>query len=311
MKRVVFAAASLLAAFLFVAPVALAADPSMPHSGRVLISTAGDVSLPAGDEADVVVVVNGTAAIAGRVTTVVVIDGVLNLEGATAETVVAVRSPVNMATGTVVLGDVMKLDSLVSKTGNAAVNGNIRDMGADLAGLGFFLAPLFFLLYIGFAIAAIVGGLVLAALAARQVRAAEGLISHEPGQVVVAAVIGIFLPIIVIAGLFVTVIGAPLAVALLLGVWPVLALLGYLVAGIWIGDFILLRTSASGVAERPYLAAVIGLVVLEVCGIFPPVSMIASFLGYGAVLLLAWRVFRHHGTGDVAVPRSLPAPMPT
>jgi hypothetical protein len=310
MQRLVAAAASLVLVFLFVAPVTLAADPSTPHTGRVLVSTAGDFTLPAGDEADAVVVLNGTATIEGRVNTVVIVDGVLNLDGATAETVVAIRSPLNLGTGTVVRGDVLKLDSLVTKTGNAAIGGGIRDIGSDLAGIGLFLIPVFFLLFIGFAISAIVGGLVLAALAARQVRAAEALISNEPGQVVITGLIGLFLPIFVIGGLFVTVVGAPLAVALLIGVWPVLALLGYLVAGIWLGDFLLERTSSGVDRERPYLAAVVGLVVLQVFAIFPPIPMIASLFGYGAVLLLAWRVFRHQGTGDVVVPRSGEAPMP-
>jgi hypothetical protein len=311
MRRLVTAAASLVLVFLFVAPVALAADPSMPHVGRVLISTGGDFTLPAGDQADAVVVMNGTATIEGQVNTVVIVDGVLNLDGATAETVVAIRSPLNLGTGTVVRGDVLKLDSLVTKSGNAAIDGEIRDIGSDLAGIGLFLIPVFFLLFIGFAISAIVGGLVLAALAARQVRAAEALISHEPGPVVISGLIGVFLPIVVIVGLFVTVVGAPLAVALLIGVWPVLALLGYLVAGIWLGDFLLERTSSRVDRERPYLAAVVGLVVLQVLAIFPPIPMIASLFGYGAVLLLAWRVFRHQGTDDVVVPRSGEAPMPS
>lgn len=311
MKRFVAAAASLLFVFLFVAPVALAAEPSMPNTGRVLVSTSGDFRLPAGDQADAVVVVNGTATIEGRVNTVVIVDGVLNLNGATAETVVAIRSPVNLATGTVVTGDLMKLDSLVTKSGNATITGGIRDIGSDLTGLGFFLAPLFFLLYVGFAIAAVAAGLVLAALAARQVRAAESLISHEPGQVVISGLIGIFLPIVLIVVLFVTVVGAPLALSLLVGVWPAIALLGYLVAGIWIGDFILLRTSPGSVRERPYLAAIVGIVILEVLGVFPPIPMIASFLGYGAVLLLAWRVFRYRGAGEGAVAQGWPAPMPT
>jgi hypothetical protein len=308
MKRIVAAAASLLVVSLLAAPVVLAADP-LPHTGRVLVSTGGDFTLPAGDQADAVIVVNGTATIEGQVNSVVIVDGVLNLNGATAETVVAIRSPLNLGTGTVVRGDVLKLDSLVTKTGNAAIDGGIRDIGSDLAGIGFVLIPLFFLLFIGFAIATIVGGLVLAALASRQVRAAEALISHEAGQVVLAAVAGIFLPILVIVGLFVTVVGAPLGVALLIGVWPVVALLGYLVAGIWIGDFILERTS-SGFRERPYLAAVVGLVILQASSIFPPIPMIASFVGYGAVLLLAWRTFRHERSGEVLAMPSAAAPMP-
>ena len=64
----------------------------------------GDVDLPAGQHADVVLVVNGTATIDGDVGTLVAINGAAVLTGATAETVVAVESAVTLATGTVRLG---------------------------------------------------------------------------------------------------------------------------------------------------------------------------------------------------------------
>ena len=74
-------------------------------------------------------------------------------------------------------------------------------------------------------------------------------------------------------------------------VWPAAAFAGYLVAGIWIGEWLLYRGSAAR-PERPYLAAVLGLVVLQLISIIPFVGAIASLFGFGAVLLLAWRVFR-------------------
>jgi hypothetical protein len=282
----------MLLAFLFFSPVAVAADPSLSHTGRVLISTGGDLSIPAGEHADAVVVVNGTVTIAGEVNTVVVVDGAANLVGARTESVVAVRSPVTVGAGSVVLGDVMKLDSVVTRVGDGAIAGSIRDIGADIAGIGWFVGPALVMAYLGFALAAIAAGLLLAGLAARQVRAAEALISHQPVQSLVAALADIFLPIILVATLLVTIVGAPLAVGILLGLWPLAAFIGYLVAGIWIGDWVLARTSPETTRERPYLAAVVGILILEVLGLLPFLPMIATLFGFGGVLLLAWHTIR-------------------
>lgn len=309
MKRVLVIAAATLLAFLFLSPVVLAADPSLPHTGRVLISTGGDISVPAGEHADAVVVVNGTATIGGEVNTVVVVEGAAVLNGARTESVVAVRSPVTVGAGSVVLGDVMKLDSVVTRVGDGAIGGSIRDMGADLAGIGWFVGPALVMAYLGFALAAIAAGLLLAGLAARQVRAAEALISHQPVQTLVAALAGIFLPIIVVILLFVTIVGAPLAIGILLGLWPLAAFLGYLVAGIWIGDWVLARSSPGTTRERPYLAAVVGIAILEVLGLLPVLSAIASLFGFGAVLLLAWRTIRAGSIPTVAIRQPAAAPM--
>lgn len=308
MKRLLVMAATMLLAALFFSPVVLAADPELPHNGRVLISTGGDVSIPAGEHADAVVVVNGTATIAGEVNTIVVVDGAANLTGARTESVVAVRSPVTVGAGSVVFGDIMKLDSVVTRVGDGAIGGSIRDMGADLAGIGWFVGPALVMAYLGFALAAIVAGLLLAGLAARQVRAAEALISHQPVQTLVAAFAGIFLPIILVTMLFVTIVGAPLAVGILLGLWPLAAFIGYLVAGIWIGDWVLARTSPGTTRERPYLAAVVGILILEVLGLLPFLPMIASLFGFGAVLLLAWHTLRAGSvpTAPIRQPSAVP-----
>lgn len=311
MKRLLVAGASLLLLFLFLVPSAIAADPELTHNGRVLVSTEGDITVPAGEHADAVVVVNGTATIAGEVNTIVVVDGSIVLSGTT-ETIVAVRSPVSLGPDSVVIRDVMKVDSLVTKTGNAQIQGTIRDIGTEITGVGFFLGPVLILLYAGFALAAIVAALLLAALAARQVRAAEEIISREPIQAFASGFIGAIAPAILIFGLFVTVVGAPLALGILFGLWPAVAFVGYLVAGIWVGDWILRRTSPDTTRERPYLAAVIGLIVLQVLGIWPFVTMIASLFGYGAILILAWRTFRGPGRRVQDAPRTATlAPQPS
>jgi hypothetical protein len=309
MKRLFAAAASLLLAFLVFSPVVLAADPSLPHNGRVLISTGGDIALPAGEHADAVIVVNGTATIAGEVNAIVVVDGAANLTGGRAESVIAVRSPVTVGPGSVVLGDVTKVDSVVTQVGDGAIGGAVRDMSADITGIGWFIAPALIMAYLGFALAAIAAGLLLAGLGARQVRAAEALISRQPIQTLVAAIAGVFLPIFLVAILVVTIIGAPLGIGILIGLWPLAAFIGYLVAGIWIGDWILARMSPGISRERPYLAAVLGLMILEVLGILPFLPMIASLFGYGAVLLLAWNTIRGGSIALGEIRQPSPVPM--
>jgi hypothetical protein len=91
--------------------------------------------------------------------------------------------------------------------------------------------------------------------------------------------------------------------------WPLAAFLGYLVAGIWIGDWVLARTSPETIRERPYLAAVVGILILEVLGLLPFLPMIASLFGFGAVLLLAWRTLRSGSIPAAATRQPAPAPM--
>jgi len=310
-KRFIGAAAGILLAVLLLAPTALAADPALSHTGRVLVATDGDITLPAGDQADVVVVVNGTATIEGDVNTVVVVDGTLAMTGASSETVVAIRTPVTLGPGTVVGTGLYKLDSLVTKMGDARVNGDIQDIGTQLAGAGFFLGSMFLLLFVGFAIAGIAAALLVAALGARQVRAAEALISHRPLDTFLAGIVGVIAPIFVLGALFVSVVGVPLALGLLFVVWPLVAFLGYIVAGIWMGEWVLNRLDPGKVRERPYLASVIGLALLAALGIIPIVTAIASLFGYGAVLLLAWRTFRGERVPmGITTPPVTQAPMP-
>lgn len=297
---------------LLVAPIALAADPT-ESDGRVVITTGGDITIPAGDQAEVVVVVGGEARVAGVVDTLVVIDGRAVLDGARTETVVAVRSPVELSGATTVSGDVMTFDSVVTQAATVELGGRIRDLAPELAGAGFVFASAMLLLYIGFGIATIASGLLMAALAARQVREAEALIRREPVMVLAVAIVGLVIPVIASIALMVTVVGAPLGLGILFALWPLVAFLGYLVAGIAIGDWILGRLSPHVVRERPYLAAVVGLIVLHVLGIVPLVGAIASLFGFGAVLLLAWRIATRRSGGTVEPSRltpSAPAPVP-
>jgi hypothetical protein len=151
----------------------------------------------------------------------------------------------------------------------------------------------------------VVIALFLAAIAGRQVRSVESLISREPGPVLLAGIVGAFVLPFVAFLLMVTVIGAPLGLALLFIVLPVMAFLGWLVAAIWLGDWIVERLRGAREPRRPYLAAAVGVVVLAFAGMIPFVSMIATVFGFGAVLLATWRVLRG-GSATTAEPGTIP-----
>jgi hypothetical protein len=309
MRRLIGVAGAIAIASLLLAPVALAAEP-LSHNDRVLVSTGGDLTLPAGEHADVVVIVNGVATINGEVNTLVVVDGSAVLAGARTETIVAVRSPIELGPGTVVLRDVMTFESQVHQTGNAEVVGSVTDLGSALAGFGVAIASALLLLWIGFGLVVLVAGLLLAGLASRQVRAAEAVLSEEPVIALAAGIVGLLaFPIIGIA-LLATLIGAPLGFAVLFQVWPLAAFVGYLVAGIWLGEWVLHRTTPERTRDRPYLAALIGLLVLGLVGLIPVlgiISAIASLFGFGAVIVLGLRTLR----GSATQPRVVgPVPAP-
>lgn len=288
-----------------IAPAALAADAA-PHGGRVIISFNGSFDLPAGQKADVIVVGNGDATIEGDVNSILVMNGNATLTGATADTLVVINGNAILQDGTVVSGDVRTLNGQVQQSAGATVQGSIRGLEAEISALGFVLVPAFLLLFLGFALITVVAALAVAALGARQTRAAESLISRQPGPTIVAGLVGIIvLPLIGVLAM-VTVVGAPIGLALLLIVLPAVAYLGWIVAAIWIGDWLVIRMRGAAEPERPYLAAVIGVVVLGLASMLPPISAIASLFGFGAVLLLAWKVARHEPLLPPEVPTTAP-----
>jgi hypothetical protein len=308
MKRLLIVAAVALG-IAVATPVVLAAEP-MAHTGRVLISTQGDVTVPAGDQADFVMVVDGNADIRGEVNTIVVIDGTASLVGATSESVIAIRSQIEVGPGTVVSQEVLRLDSTVHQTGDAEITGGIKDLAASFVEVGAVLAPALFLLWIGFGLATIVAALFVAGIAGRQLREAEHLLGTQPLQTFLVGLVSVIgLPIVAIL-LIATIIGAPLGVGILIGALPIVAFIGYLVAALWIGEWIVRQTVAGTPPERPFVAAVAGVVVLQALGLVPILTIvvaIASLLGFGAVIRLAYRALRGTSVPYAGAPRPVAA----
>lgn len=292
MRRLIVFMAAVVLAIGLAAPTVLAAQPTVDHTGTVLMAFNGDVTVPSGDVADAVIVTGGTATIHGTVESVVVLDGSAILEGASVQSVVVTGGSVTIDAASTVTGDVRTLGATATVDPAATVGGTVSSLETDLVAATAVIAPAILLFMLGLALVTIVAGLALAALAARQVRSAEMLMNTEPVQTFVVGLAGlIVIPFVAILAM-ITVIGAPLGLAILLVVWPAAAFAGYLVAGIWIGERLLGRMSQAERPERPYMAAVVGLLVLPIISIVPFVGAIASLFGFGAVLLLAWRTFR-------------------
>ena len=314
MRRLFAIAASVAIAILAFAPAVFAADPVSSTGRGAVISVDGTVDVPAGQTADAVVVIRGTATIEGSVNSLVVIRGSATLTGATARHLVVVDGTANLGPGTTVSGDIATLRGDVVRDATAVVTGRTTSLDADLGALALALVPLLIVVAVGLFVAMIVAGLGLAAFGARQVRSAEELVTRRPGHVLAAGLIGTFVLPVFFGVLVVTVIGAPIGLAMLLLGLPLLAFAGWLVAAIWVGDWLLDRAGDGREAEHPYRAAVLGVVLLAVAGLLPFVSAIATLFGLGALLLAAWGSIRP-GTpvlaGNPGPTAGWPAPMPT
>ena len=288
MRRLLMIATTVAILLLVIAPAAFAADPVHLTGRGAIVTVNGTVDVPAGQSVDAVVVVDGTATIAGSVGSVVVLHGTATLNGATARHLVVVDGTAVLGAGTIVTGNVSTLNGTVTQDPGATITGRVTTLDADLAALALVMIPLLVVLTVGFAIAMVLAGLMVAAFGARQVRQAESLITERPGRVLVAGIVGyVVLPLL--AGVLVlTVVGAPIGLAALLLVLPVLALAGWLVAAIWIGDWLVARSRGAREAGRPYRAAVLGVIVLAIAGLLPFVTTLATLFGFGALLLGAW-----------------------
>jgi len=307
-RRLSTIAASAALLLLLFAPAAFAAEPATVTSD-LIIATNGTLEVPAGQQVDTVIALDSNSTIAGDVDLLIVGGGRATVTGATVESIFVTGGTVDLQAGTTVTGDVRTLDGTVTQQAGATVEGSIQSLDDDLAAMAILLIPVFMVLFLGFGVAAIVAGLLVAAFGARQVREVEALIEQKPGHALVAGIAGsILLPLAAIL-LMVTIVGAPVGFGLLFIVLPALAFLGWIVAAIWLGDWLVGRMRGSREPERPYLAAVLGIIVLAIAGLLPFVTTIATLFGFGGLLLAAWRVLRPEA--PPAAPVGLPQPMPS
>jgi hypothetical protein len=308
MNRILGIVSAMLLGLLILVPVAAAAEP-WDDVQHLIINTGGDVTVPAGQHVDLLVVSDGTATIAGVADGVVVVNGTAQFTGGQATQVIVVDGAVSLDPGSSISGDIRTVDSTVDQAAGAVIGGRVVDGTTDIDWTGIAIAAtaIAFLVFVGVVVIGIIAGLLAAGLASRQVRAAGALIVHEPGKTILAGFGGLFGIILASVLAMVTLIGIPLGSAMLLVVLPAVAFAGWLVAAIWLGDLILARLTPDVTRVRPYLASVIGVLALGVLSIVPFVGGIVGLLGFGAVVLYMWRTFRGEAAPKSVEPSGVPA----
>jgi hypothetical protein len=290
MRRLLPLLAALALALAIAGPVLAADEDAL--SGRVIFVAGGDIAVPAGEEATLVVIAQGHADVAGTVETLVVLDGSATTAGdALLGSVTVINSTLELASGTTVSGDVSQLNSTIDRADGVVIGGSVTDLAAGAAAFGLFLGFASLVLWVGFGVATLLVGLVVAALAARQVRRTTAYMGSQPGTTfLVGLLAAIVVPLIAVLA-FLTIVGIPTGFALLVVVWPAAGFAGYLVAAIWIGEWLVNRGRAAP-PERPYLAAVVGIVIVTILGFVPLLTTILSVFGLGAVVRAAWSTAR-------------------
>jgi hypothetical protein len=285
--RVIAALALALVLILPAAAPVLAEEPATgsTHDRPVVLQANADLTVPADTNWDTVVLFAADATVLGTVDTVVVVDGTATLTGAHVATLVVVGGAVDIGTGSVV-GDVRTIDS----TYDAAPGASVGSQSAlEPVAIAVSLAPLAIALWIGAALAYVLAGLVVAAIAGGQLRRAGATITREPGVVTLAA-LGVLVGMpLLIAILAVTVVGIPTALAVAIIALPLVWFVGSVSVAVRIGDWILLQARGRVEAAHPVVAAFLGTVVVGVLSIIPLVGFLIGLAGAGAVSVVAWR----------------------
>lgn len=270
------------------------------RDGDVQIRINGPVTIARGDTASAVWVINHTATIDGVVRDGLgVVNGTAVVRGQVDGGVVVVNGHLDVEPGAVIGRDVMLYHSTIARANDAVVNGVIRDQTGFSIGAG-----AIWLIWVSFTIVVVMAGVLFAEIAPVTLADSAQLLVRHSGQAALTALVVVAaVPALAFVS-FVTVIGIPLGLVLILVVIPGLSFLGYLVTGAVVGSALSgyrpgLRESAS-----PHAMIALGLVALQLAVTVPVVGgligFIASLLGAGALV----------GRGWLRRSRARPAPMP-
>lgn len=257
----------------------------------LLLRVNGPITVNANEEVGTVVVISDNAMINGIVRhDLVVINGDATVTGTIEGNVTIYRGALDLRGTSRVAGDVNLISSTLAQASGTAIEGSVNHSSFNWSGWEFFAFSVY--LWISMTIAIVVAGLIFAAVGGRQLMGAGNLIGRKLGATILSAlIVGVGIPLLA-AVAFASILGIPLGIGLLLFLIPALWFFGYLVAGTKLGA-VILRQEAS---NHPYLASVLGLVLLQAIGLIPflggAVDFVAGIVGVGALVLLGWYAWR-------------------
>lgn len=285
------------------------------HNDDVLIRINGQLNLMENQTAGTVIVISNDANIAGRVTEgLVVIDGNATVSGVVEGDVTVLSGEIDLLETARIDGDLNLYDSDLNRQPGSVIDGTTHERSAITWSSWDSLA-LSAYLWAAMTIFSVVVALLFAAAGGRQLVTSAGFITERTGKTILATVVGgIMIPVLAVLAIL-TIFGIPVGLGLLLLLMPIMAVLGYVVAGTRIGIWLVERERDPETIGHPYLAAVLGVVVLHVVGLVPflggLIQFIAAVVGAGALTLLAWSAWRGRGAAESPPPvtmREEPAP---
>ena len=257
-----------------------------------LVVLSGDVVIRKDETSGDVVVIHGSARVAGVVRgDVVVIDGPITVSGVVLGDVVALDGDVALLAGGHVTGDVTVANGTLAVQVGSAIDGKVHRGGLALLSPAKLVTKL--AVWIAISVSTLLLGLALVLLGPRAGDAVAEAGSTSVGASIgwgAAAVLG--LPAVAVL-LLVSLVGLPFGLGLLLAL-ALLYAVGYVYGAWWLGRLIV-RPSRHGGARR--LAAFLaGWAILRVVGFVPVLGGITWFLaawyGLGAATVAMWRA-RH------------------
>ena len=261
----------------------------------VYVRVNGTVDLAAGESVDTLVAVNSEARVTGTVRdTLVIVNETATVSGEVDRDAIVVNGTLRLEPTVRIGGDVVLINGELSQADGTVIAGRVVErsgasIGAELSRV---TAAVSLIAWLGMTLLFVVVALGWAAVGGRQLSGIAGLLGARPGLAAVAAVIfWIAFPVVAFVA-FVTVIGIPIGITLLL-VAPLLWVLGYVTTATRLGFFIAdLRHTTPNLAH-PYLEAVLGVVIFQLIGLIPIVGGIvvalAGLFGAGAIVVHAWR----------------------
>lgn len=309
-KRFAVLIVALLASLLLPATVS-AADAS--GNGDFVFKVGGTNTVGPGERTGSVIIVNGDAVVAGTVTsTLWVINGDATVSGRVDADVMVVDGTLTL-TSTAAVNNVALVRSTLTRDPAATISGTLNERSA-FVNFGWGRAVFSFAFWTGATFLLLLIGLLFAGVAGAQLSHADGLLATQTGQSIVAALlVWIGLPILGVAAIL-TLIGIPLGIAAFLAL-PVIWVLGYVVAGAFVGNLIVQRLKAGGHPEHPFLATTVGILAFQFVGLIPfvggAVVSLAGVVGSGALAYLAYLAFRRRHAAGSRAKQVLHAPVAT
>jgi cytoskeletal protein CcmA (bactofilin family) len=262
----------------------------------VYVRVNGTVDLAAGESVDTLVAVDSEARVAGTVRdTLVIVNQMATVSGDVGGDAIVANSTLRLEPTAQIDGDIVLINGQLSQAEGAVIAGNVVERSGASIGAEFnrATAAVSFVAWLGMTLLVVIVALGWAAIGGRQLSDVAGLLGARPGLAAVAAVIfWIAAPVVALVA-FVTVIGIPLGISLLLVVLPLLWGLGYVTTSTRLGFFFSdLRHTTPDLAH-PYLEAVLGVVIFQLIGLIPIaggiVVALAGLFGAGAIVAHLWR----------------------